>query len=100
EVKMKPTFTISGAVTSGIPGAPTRPVLRIYVAQSDDGGTPYENTAADRSNGRFEIRNIFAGTYELYPETRDTDGRLYTSRTTIDLVDRNIENLTLPAVPA
>jgi hypothetical protein len=101
EVKMKPTFTISGVVTSGIPGVPNKPVLRVFLAQNNDGGLfidTYNNTAVDRSNGRFEIRNIFAGTYELYPETRDADGRLYTSRTTIDVVDKNIENLTLPAV--
>jgi hypothetical protein len=99
EVKLKPVFTISGVVTSGIAGVLTKPVPRIFVAQGDDGGTYYDNRADNRSNGRFEIRNIFAGAYELYPEARDANGRLYTSRTTIDLVDKDIENLALPAVP-
>lgn len=99
EVKLRPVFTISGVVTSGIPGALNKPVPRIFVAQGSDGGTYYDNRADDRSNGRFEIRNIFAGAYELYPEARDADGRLYTSRTMIDVVNKDIENLTLPAVP-
>jgi uncharacterized protein (DUF2141 family) len=99
EVKLMPVFTISGVVTSGIAGVLNEPVPRIFVSQGGDGGTYYDNRADDRSNGRFEIRNIFAGAYELYPEARDADGRLYTSRTSIDVVDKNIESLALPAVP-
>jgi protocatechuate 3,4-dioxygenase beta subunit len=99
EVKLMPVFTISGVVTSGIAGVLNKPIPRIFVAQGDDGGTYYDNRADDRSNGRFEIRNIFAGAYELYPEARDADGRLYTSRTSIDVVNKNIENLALPAAP-
>jgi hypothetical protein len=99
DVKLRPVFTISGVVTTANAGILNRPIPRIFVVHGADGGTRYENKAGDPSGGRFEIRNIPAGTYELYPDARDADGRLYTSRTTINLVDRNIENLTLPVVP-
>ena len=99
DVKLQPVFTISGTVTSGVAGVLAKPIPRIFVVEGDDGGTYYDNRADDRSNGRFEIRNIFAGSYELYPEARDADGRLYTSRTLVPVTDKNIENLTLPAVP-
>jgi hypothetical protein len=99
EVKLKPVFTVSGTVTSLVPGVPAKIVERILIATKNGGSTYYDNRADDRTNGRFEMRNIFPDSYELFPEARDVDGRLYTSRTPVEIVDRNIENLTLPAVP-
>jgi len=99
EPRLKPVLTISGTVTSSIPGVPAGNVERIFVATPDGDSTYYDNRAEDRSNGRFEIRNIFPDVYDLFPEARDKDGRLYTSRTTVEVVDRSIENLSLTASP-
>jgi hypothetical protein len=99
DVKLRPVFSISGTVTSGIAGVLTKPIPRIFIYEGNEGSTYYDNRADDRSNGRFEMRNIFAGTYELFPEARDADGRLYTSRTLVPVTDKSIENLTLPAIP-
>ena len=99
DVKLRPVFAVSGVVTSAVPGVPAKIVERILISSRGSGSTYYDNRADDRSNGRFEIRNIFPDAYELFPEARDAEGRLYTSRTPVDIVDRDIENLTLPAVP-
>jgi hypothetical protein len=84
EPRLKTVLTVSG---------------QILIATRDGGSTYYDNRADDMSNGRFEIRNIFPDVYDLFPDARDKDGVLYTSRTTVELVDRNIENLTLTAAP-
>lgn len=97
--RLKPVMTISGRVTSSIAGVPADDVERIFVATPDGDSTYYDNRAEDPSNGRFEIRNIFPGVYDLFPEARDKDGQLFTSRTTVEVVDRSIENLALTASP-
>jgi protocatechuate 3,4-dioxygenase beta subunit len=98
EAKLKPIMTISGIVVSPFTGVPAKPIERILISTKDSGSTYYDNRADDRSNGRFEIRNIFPDNYDLYPDARDADGRFYTSRTNVDVIDRSIENLTLPAL--
>jgi len=98
EARLKPIMTISGRVVSPITGVPAKPIERILISSKENGSTYYDNRAEDRSDGRFEIRNIFPDNYDLYPDARDADGRFYTSRTNVDVIDRNIENLTLPAV--
>jgi hypothetical protein len=97
--RLKPVMTISGTVTSSIPGVPAGDIQRIFVATPDGESTYYDNRAEDRSNGRFEIRNIFPDVYDLFPEARDKDGKLFTSRTTVEVTDRSIENLALTASP-
>jgi protocatechuate 3,4-dioxygenase beta subunit len=98
EAKLKPVMTISGRVVSPLTGVPARPIERILISTKENGSTYYDNRAEDRSNGRFEIRNIFPDNYDLYPDARDADGRFYTSRTNVEVVDRSIENLTLTAL--
>jgi len=98
EAKLKPIMTISGRVVSPFTGVPAKPIERILIATKDNGSTYYDNRAEDRSDGRFEIRNIFPDNYDLYPDARDADGRFYTSRTNVDVIDRSIENLTLTAM--
>jgi hypothetical protein len=47
-----------------------------------------------RPNGEFEIVNIRPGSYDLYPEYRDTDLRRYlTSRTPIEVRNSNVTGL-------
>jgi len=99
EPKLKMVLTMSGTVVSSVPGVPAGNVSRIWIWTRDDDWTYYDNRADDMSNGRFEIRNIFPDVYDLLPDARDKDGVLYTSRTTVELVDRSIENLTLVAAP-
>jgi protocatechuate 3,4-dioxygenase beta subunit len=98
EARLKPIMTISGRVVSPFTGVPAKPIERILISTKNDGSTYYDNRAEDRSDGRFEIRNIFPDNYDLYPDARDADGRFYTSRTNVDVIDRSIENLTLPAL--
>jgi protocatechuate 3,4-dioxygenase beta subunit len=98
EAKLKPIMTISGRVVSPFTGVPAKPIDRILISSRESGSTYYDNRADDRSEGRFEIRNIFPDNYDLYPDARDADGRFYTSRTNVDVIDRSIENLTLSAV--
>jgi hypothetical protein len=99
EPKLKTVLTMSGTVVSSVPGVPAGNVSKIWIWTRTDGSTYYDNRADDMSNGRFEIRNIFPDVYDLLPDARDKDGVLYTSRTTVELVDRSIENLTLVAAP-
>ena len=99
EAQLKPVMTISGVVTSPVTGVPANVVERILIAGGNNEFTYYDNRADDRTNGRFEIRNIYPGNYDLFPDARDSDGKLYTSRTNVDVIDRSIENLTLPAMP-
>ena len=99
EARLKPVMTISGTVTSPVTGVPANVVERILISGSNNEFTYYDNRAEDRTNGRFEIRNIYPGNYDLLPDARDADGKLYTSRTNVEVIDRSIENLTLPAMP-
>jgi protocatechuate 3,4-dioxygenase beta subunit len=99
EPRLKTVLTVSGTVVSAVPGVPAQSVAQIWIWTRDEGPTYYDNRADDMSNGRFEIRNIFPNVYDLIPDARDKDGNLYTSRTTVELVDRSVENLTLVAAP-
>jgi protocatechuate 3,4-dioxygenase beta subunit len=99
EARLKPVMTISGTVTSPVTGVPANVVERILIAGNNNEFTYYDNRAEDRTNGRFEIRNIYPGNYDLFPDARDADGKLYTSRTNVEVIDRSIENVTLPAMP-
>jgi protocatechuate 3,4-dioxygenase beta subunit len=99
EARLKPVMTISGTVTSPVTGVPANTVERILIAGGNNEFTYYDNRAEDRTNGHFEIRNIYPGNYDLFPDARDAEGKLYTSRTNVDVIDRSIENLTLPAMP-
>jgi len=99
EPRLKTVLTVSGTVVSTVPGVPADKVGEIWIWTRDGGATFYDNRADDMSNGRFEIRNIFPDVYDLFPDARDKDGTLYTSRTTVELVDRSVENLTLVASP-
>ncbi len=100
EPRLKTVLTVSGTVVSSVPGVPAQNVAEIWIWTRDEGTTYYDNRADDMSNGRFEIRNIFPNVYDLFPDARDKDGVLYTSRTTVELVDRSVENLTLVASPS
>ena len=99
EPRLKTVLTVSGTVVSSVPGVPAQDVTEIWIWTREEGSTYYDNRAADMSNGRFEIRNIFPGVYDLFPDARDKDGVLFTSRTTLELVDHSVENLTLVASP-
>jgi type IV secretory pathway protease TraF len=99
EPRLKPVFAISGVIVGSAPGVPAGVVERIWIWSKNNGSTYYDNRAADRTNGRFEIRNIFPDTYELFPDARDANGKMYTSRTPVEVVDRSIDSLTLPANP-
>jgi hypothetical protein len=91
------TFSISGFV-AGHPELATRPVETFHLISRDarSASSKSQNQSSDRSNGRFQIRGIRAGSYDLYPEFRDAQSRLWNGRIEIEVGDRDLENVRIP----
>jgi hypothetical protein len=93
--------TISGRIVGAVPQN-SGPLQAIVLMARDEFGTTsttYENEVRDRSGGRFEIRNVPPGQYELFPEATDSQDRLHTGHVSITVRDSNISDLLVPVQP-
>jgi Carboxypeptidase regulatory-like domain len=90
------TRSISGVVTNLIPGLETLPSVQFYAIPIDgrrlnDGFESLANTLTndqDRAAGKFELRNVSAGSYELYAVVQDrsiSPARYYVAHSSIDV---------------
>ena len=96
------TFSISGQILNTVDTESSQPVERLYLIPSEvDVLLPIRRSGlrnmAEESD-RFEVRNVPPGSYDLYPNWR-SDGSGYTSRTIVHVVDRDIEDLSIPIPP-
>jgi hypothetical protein len=92
------TFTISGEVV-GPPTLVEKPVEVLYLVSRD--GTKFRedrrnNVAGDRNQGRFQIRGVPPGAYDLYPQIGDGPNRGAALRTRVVVSDRDVENVRIP----
>jgi len=103
EPPSRPLFTISGNVVGLPAGFEDKPVETFQLVPPGATPLPYNrvirNAAADRSNGRFVLRGILPGSYEIYPVVKDSANRRYTQLTPVTVVDRSVENLTIEVRP-
>jgi len=96
-------ITISGQVRGGsdddlrVSAVHVVPRDRRVLLVGDDVDV-FENYAADTSRGRFEIRNVPPGEYNLYPLVRDRE-QPRTVPIPVDVEKRDIENLSATLEP-
>ena len=90
--------TISGRITNAEEGLPDVRITAVHlvprgrrVLVAGEGADAFHNAAADLSQGRFEIRNVPPGEYDLFPV--DGDGNVRTPPIPVNVADRNIENI-------
>jgi hypothetical protein len=91
-----PMFTVSGTILGMPASVSDKPVESILVLRRDRAERFHilrPNTAGDRTGGRFQIRGLAPGTYDLWPRIRDERGQPYTARASIEVRDRNISGL-------
>jgi hypothetical protein len=102
-VPLKPVtgFRVSGQILGAMPDLIETRVNSVYAIPRDrhvilagDGADLFQNVAADSSSGRFEIRNVPPGEYDLYPVVRDSDGYSRTIAMPVDVVNKDIDKLT------
>ncbi|HET9941856.1 MAG TPA: carboxypeptidase-like regulatory domain-containing protein, partial [Terriglobia bacterium] len=96
--------TLSGQVTGGTTGSDVR-VTAVRAVPRDrrvlligDDKDHFENQAADTTEGRFEIRNVPAGDYNLLLLAR-IGARTQTVSIPVDVASRDIQNLTAALDP-
>jgi len=96
--------TVSGRVMDA--ELANRVVTAVYVVPRDravtlttDVSDAYPNEASDSADGRFVIRGVPAGEYNLFPIVQDSDGNLHAARIPVDVTDKTIEDLSAPLSP-
>ena len=98
-------FKISGRVVSPVDPESVR-VSSVRVVPRDqrvlvlDEADAFPNQVIDASSGQFEIRNVTPGAYNIYPTTRDIDGNMRSMPIPVDVVNRDISNLSAVLEPA
>jgi hypothetical protein len=97
---LQPTFIVSGTV-AGLPSSlADKPVERFFISRP---GQPaiytFANNAGGRGGGRFELRGLPPGSYNLDPDISGEQGQAYTSRTRVTVVDRDVVNVTVEMHP-
>jgi len=58
-------------------------------------GRAFGLNARVNADGRFEIRGVAPGSYNLTAESRDANGAQYTARTRVDVGSSNVDNVVL-----
>lgn len=93
-------FTLSGRVTSSSEEDAEKRITAVHVVPrdrrvllADADADLFHNHAADPSNGRFEVRDVPPGAYDVFLVRRD-GGRVQSARIAINVENRDIENLT------
>jgi len=108
-VPVKPVtgFRVSGQILRSTQDQSGTRVDSVYVVPRDrrvvlasDDSDLFQNVAADNSSGRFEIRNVPPGEYNLYPVVRESDGDLRTVAVPVDVVNKDTNQLTAPLAQA
>jgi hypothetical protein len=57
------------------------------------------NLAGDRTQGRFQIRGVAPGEYDLYPEVRDKQGGTFTGKMRLAVRDRDLQDIRVALQP-
>jgi hypothetical protein len=94
---------ISGRVVSPFPDAdvPPKDSQNLFlITQNPDALAetlrPFvQNEAANRANGRFELRNVLPGSYDLVARVQDISGRVAWGRTRVNVGSADIDGVTV-----
>jgi hypothetical protein len=106
-------FSVSGTIINAVPESLTAGgfATTVYAIPHDasiietTNVAEYPNATADASSGRFEIRNLLPGSYDLYAglrvgaRTGFTRPSTFVGHQLIDVRNQNLENLTLTVRP-
>lgn len=107
-----PTYTISGTAINPLPslqpnastGTVDRSIGSFYLIPREPSllvdstlsiGILNAIPAGSRPSGEFAIRNVKAGAYDLYAETRDSTGRSLIGRTTVEVRDQDVTGVSI-----
>jgi hypothetical protein len=110
------TYKISGTAVNPLPSVPPnaagvvdRSVSSFYLVPRSSSildsspfpaAVPNAIPVGSRGNGEFEIRNVKPGPYDLYTAYLDGNiGRYFTSRTPVDVLDRDVTGLSIAITP-
>src|SRR5205814_932471 len=97
-LKAANTFVVRGKVVNSVPLASSS-VNFFYVVPrgpSPDHAPrlfPNSATAQEKGNGRFVIRGLSAGSYDLLPLGQDGRNQPITGRTELQITDRDMDNV-------
>jgi Carboxypeptidase regulatory-like domain len=109
-----PTTPISGVTLSGqvsraepvAAGLLEWRVTSVYVVPRDrrvlligDDTDVFQNRAVDPSEGRFEIRDVPPGEYNLFPVVSDSAGSVRTASVPVNVAGSNLENVSVALEP-
>jgi len=99
------TFKVSGRILHSLSRPANSPSIGISLVERDP-FTPLERTlpasiartTMDETTGRFEVRGIRPGTYDLFV-TAPASGKNYLSKVTVDVRDRDVEDVDVVVRP-
>ena len=92
-----PRCTISGVITGLPPAFADKPIGSLHLVSRNRVEVFekwFPNYAGDRTNGRFQIRGVQAGAYDLYASVQVDTQHKFTSKIPIE-VQTDIENLSI-----